>query len=472
MKRNRNTIWRRLLLMLLTVTMLSVTPSIAANAVNENGAIARGIDVSMHNGHINWGQVAASGVQFTFIKVGSTNSGVDPNFAYNITNASAAGLGTGVYLYSYATTPEQAAHEANLVLQWIDGYTVNYPVVYDIENQVQKNLSQQEQLALVNAFCSVIDAAGYYPMVYSYKNWFVQKMPTVGWDKWVAQYNSSCDYNNNVCFWQHTSSGSVSGISGRVDLNYQYKDYSSLIIPEGFLDRNGATRFYSNWRMQRGWVHYNETKYYLDGAGNLVRGWYGDESGTYYLTPGDGQIARGQCQVEGADYYFTAEGVKTAGWVTIEDRKYYYEPSNNGIMKRDWYSDEKGNYYFLDRTDGHMITGAVVIDKNQYYFSPEGIRMTGMVAREDGTYYYEPATGQMMFGWLSLGENTYFADAQGHIVTGAYVIDKQTYYFGADGILLRNQAVELEGVPYVTNEAGVLMPVEVPAEVPSEVPAV
>lgn len=502
--------------------LLCLLPVQSVQAVTANGAISQGIDVSKHNGAVNWAQVAAAGMKFTFIKVGSTNSGIDPQFAANITGAQAAGIKTGVYLYSYATTPEQAVNEANLVLQWISPYTVNYPVVFDIEDQCHKNLSDQQLIDIINAFCSVIDAAGYYPMVYSYKNMFATKLSTVGWDKWVAQYNSSCDYNNNVCFWQYSSHGSVSGLGSRVDVNYQYKDYSQLIIPEGFINYKGNVRFYQNWRMQRGWIAYNDTRYYLDGAGNLVRGWFTDAAGTYYLSPADGSIAKGQCPVDGADYYFTGDGLKTAGWVVLNDMKYFYEPANNGIMKRGWLSDDKGNFYFFDMKDGHMltggqviegaeylfnadgirltgwvtlengtfyydtatgakvrgfiddakgrhylspddghvVTGAAVIDKKNYFFSPEGIMMTGMVAREDGTYYYDPATGQMVTGWFAAADKTYYADAQGHVVIGVYEIAKQSYYFDATGALLRNGAIEIEGISYTTTPEGVMVQVE------------
>lgn len=414
-------LFRRCCATLLTITMLGMIPAGKAHAVNANGAIARGIDVSMHNGTINWGQVANAGIQFTFIKVGSTKSGVDPQFAANITGAQAAGLKTGIYLYSYATTPEQAAEEARLVLEWINPYTVNYPIVYDIEDKCHKNLSDQQMIDIINAFCIAIDEAGYYPMVYSYKNMFLGKLSIAGWDKWVAQYADSCEYNNNVCFWQYSSHGSVSGVSGRVDVNYQYKDYSSLIIPEGFVEHNGSVRFYRNWRMQKGWNEYNGTKYYLDGAGNLVRGWFTDASGNYYLTPADGSIARGQYQVDGADLYFTAEGVQTTGWVTIGEAKYFYDPANNGIMKREWYSDAQGMRYYFDPGDGHMAAG-----------------------------------------WFSAADQTYYADGEGHIVTGICEIDGQPYYFDASGALVRGQALELNGTAYQTTAEGVL--VETPSE--------
>lgn len=510
---------KRVIAAILSAAVLWTMPAVTADAVNANGAIARGVDVSKHNGAINWGQVAGAGMNFTFIKVGSTNSGIDPNFASNITNAQAAGLKTGVYLYSYATTPEAAANEANLVLQWIDGYTVNYPVVFDIEDKCHKNLSSQQLIDIVNAFCTVIDAAGYYPMVYSNKNMFAGKLSIVGWDKWVAQYNDTCEYNNNVCFWQYTGSGKVNGFSGKVDINYQYKDFSNLIIPEGFLQRNGQTRFYRNWRMQRGWVDYNETRYYLDGAGNMVRGWYADPAGTYYLSPADGSIARGQCQIDGGDYYFDAQGIKRNGWVTLGEQKFYYEPANNGMMKREWFSDETGSVYFFDRADGHMlvggqvidgaeflfnhegkrqtgwvtlpegifyydpatgakvrgfmddakgrhylakedghmVTGAVAIENKEYCFNAEGVMMTGMTAREDGTFYYDPATGQMLRGFITLEDKTYYAEEAGHIVTGVYTIQKQPYYFDETGVLMRNYEVTLDGIHYTTTPEGILV---------------
>ena len=468
MKNRLYQICKKGMALLMTAAILAMLPNASVSAaVTANGAIAQGVDVSKHNGAVNWNQVAAAGMKFTFIKVGSTKSGVDPQFAANITGAQAAGLKTGVYLYSYATTPEQAREEANLVLQWIDGYTVNYPVVFDIEDRCHKGLSNQQLIDLVNAFCTTIDEAGYYPMVYSYKNFFDGKLGICGWDRWVAQYNSSCEHNNNVCFWQYSSSGKVNGFGGRVDVNYQYKDYSNLIIPEGFIEHNGNVRFYRNWRMQKGWVDFNDTRYYLDGAGNLVRGWYTEGDKTYYLTPQDGSIARGQCNVDGADYYFTAEGVKTTGWVTLDNQKYFYEPANNGIMKREWLSDEKGNFYFFDRTDGHMYIGAQVIDGAEFLFNAEGVRQHGFVTTETGKCYYAPETGAKVIGFFDADNKTYYAQADGNVVTGAVEINKNMYYFDETVALVRNQAVVLEDVAYHTTADGILIPDPIEEVVPA-----
>ncbi len=375
---------------------------LTVQAALARGAIAQGVDVSKYNGSIDWKQAAAAGMKFALIKAGSTKSGIDPCFDTNIRNAQEAGMKTGVYIYSYATTPEEAVEEATLLLQWIAPYTVNFPVVFDLEDRCHKNLSTEQLIAIINSFCMTIDAAGYYPMVYSYKNLFDDKISICGWDRWVAHYNESCGTTNNVCIWQYTSKGKVPGFAGNVDLNYQYKDYSKIIIREGFaLRADGNIRFYRDFRMQTGWVDYNNCRYFLDEAGNLVR---------------------------------------------------------------NWYSDASGNYYFFDRTDGHMLTGPQMIDDKHYFFSPEGIRMSGIIAREDGSYYYDPLTGQLMTGWFIWEEETYFSDASGRIVTGIYVIDGLQYYFDINGKLIRNRTFEIEGVTYQTTPEGILTAVAVTLE--------
>jgi len=129
-------------------------------------AAVLGIDVSKFQGGINWGAVPSSGVSYVFIKAGSVKSGVDPCFAANLAGAQAAGLRTGAYIYSYATSVQGAVNEANLMLQWIAPYTITFPVVYDIEDKLQKNIDANTITAMCNAFCDVMYGAGYYPMIY------------------------------------------------------------------------------------------------------------------------------------------------------------------------------------------------------------------------------------------------------------------------------------------------------------------
>lgn len=415
---------------LMLVGVLAMTPVSHVRAANAGNAIAKGIDVSKHNGAINWGSVASSGISFAFIKAGSTNSGMDPYFDANMRGAQNAGLKVGVYIYSYATTVEQARAEANMLIGWLENYTVSFPVVYDIEDTCHKGLSQGQIQALVDAFCSTVSAAGYYPMVYSSKNWFNQRIGNVGYDKWVAQYADNLEYSG-ASFWQSSSHGSVAGVGTRVDIDYQFKDFSSLIISDGFLDRNGQTMFFAGYKMQRGWVNYNETRYYLDENGYLQRNcWFSDASGTYYLTA-DGSVTRGQAAVEGQNYYFDGNGARQTGWIVLENGKFYYAP-DTGIMQHGWFSDASGTYYLTE--SGDVARGQVGVEGQNYYFDGNGVRQTGWIALENGKFYYAPDSGAMQHGWFSDASGTYYLTESGDVARGAAALEGQNYYFDGNGV--------------------------------------
>ena len=116
------------------VTGTQVIQGVQYNFGSDGALVVKGtgIDVSKYQGAIDWGAVARSGIKFAFIRVGSTYSGIDPTFDYNMRSAQANGIKTGVYIYSYATNAEQAAMEAVLVTQWLAAYQVQMPVVFDI----------------------------------------------------------------------------------------------------------------------------------------------------------------------------------------------------------------------------------------------------------------------------------------------------------------------------------------------------
>ena len=357
--------------------MLAFAPGLRVEAVGAGSSIARGIDVSKHNLGIDWSQVPSSGVSFVFVKAGSTNSGVDPYFDVNMRGANSAGLRTGVYLYSYATNVEEAKNEANQLIQWIGNYTVSYPVVYDVEAPCHKNMSQAQLQEMINAFCSIVEANGYYPVVYSSRNMFRDKIGNIGYDKWVAQYADALEYDGGAAFWQHTSHGSVAGIPTRVDMNYQFKDYSSIIVADGFAARGDQTVFYAGYRMQRnGWVNWQDNKYHLDESGFVQKGcWFEDETGRYFLATEDGHALCDAVTIEGQDYYFDANGVMQRGLVTRSDGNVcYYDPAT-GAMQRNV---------------------AMTVEGQDYYFDANGVMQRGLVTRPDGNVcYYDPATGAM-----------------------------------------------------------------------------
>lgn len=404
-------IWKKFAALALAGIM-ALTPTNYAYAANAGNAIAKGIDVSKHNGAIDWGSVAAAGYSFAFIKVGSTYSGVDPFFDYNIKGAQNAGLKVGVYLYSYATTVEQAQNEANLVIAWLNNYTVTFPVVFDIEDSCHKGMAPDQLQALINTFCMTVASAGYYPMVYSSKNWFNQRIGTVAFDTWVAQYADNLEYSG-ASFWQSSSSGVVPGVSSKVDIDYQFKDFSKLIVSDGFVDRFGQTMFFSGYKMQRGWLNYNDTRYYLGANGFLQRNcWFADGSGTYFLSA-DGSVSRGQTAILGQNYYFDINGVMQTGWVDLPGiGRFYYSPLS-GAMIQGWFADATGTYY-LSTKDGHMLVGDVTISGNDYYFGTDGVMQTGLVTKPDGNMYFYDATGVLVKNQQTLaGDIIYVSDKKG-----------------------------------------------------------
>lgn len=326
--------WTKKVTALCMVMILAFVPYRHVQAVGAGSSIARGIDVSKHNLAIDWSQVPSSGVSFVFVKAGSTNSGIDPYFDANMRGANAAGLKTGVYLYSYATNAEQAQNEANLLIQWMSNYTVNYPVVYDVEDACHKNMSQAQLQEIINTFCSTIEANGYYPVVYSNKNMFVNKIGDVKYDKWVAQYADALEYNG-AAFWQNTSHGSVAGIPTRVDMNYQFKDYSSIIVADGFASRGEQKVFYANYRMQRScWVSWEDRKYHLDENGFVQKGcWFEDETGRYFLATKDGHALREDVTIQGVEYFFDENAVMQTGLVARPDGNTYYYDVSGALQK-------------------------------------------------------------------------------------------------------------------------------------------
>ena len=369
--KKRLSILKKLTAALLAATMIIMMPGVESKAVTSSGAIAKGIDVSKYQGTVNWSQVAASGVKFAFIKIGSTYSGLDPMFAYNMQQAQANGIKTGVYIYSYATNVEQATAEAALVIQWLSAYQVQMPVVFDIEDSVHKGLSAADVNAIINTFCILVDAAGYYPMVYSYKTFFNSKIGATPWDKWVAQFADSCDYGGSVAIWQNSSKATISGISGYVDTDYLYKDYSNLIIKEGFVAHNGSTRFYQDWKMKTGWVSYQGGRYLFDQYGYIVKGWYVDsDAKMYYLSTDDGKAAVGPTKIDGSTFYFDANGAAQYGFVDYGQGMKYFDPTLNGAMATSWFA--YNGQMFCAGSDGTVLTGYQTINKVPYYFEENG----------------------------------------------------------------------------------------------------
>ena len=217
--------------------------------VNSNGqvipgAIAKGIDVSEWNGEIDWERVKADGISFAILRVGYSTY-EDASFEYNASECERLGIPYGVYVYSYARTADQAAKEAEAVIRYLAGHTLDYPVYTDIEDtNAQGSLKPADFAAMATAFCTRIEQAGYEPGVYSMLSWWETNFTSSvfdSWSKWIAQIYSECQYEGSFRIWQCCWTGRVAGISTDVDLNFEFGD-----APVAGLPMNAAEGNYSH----------------------------------------------------------------------------------------------------------------------------------------------------------------------------------------------------------------------------------
>ena len=201
-----------------------------------NGSGTLGIDVSKHNGSIDWNAVKNSGVSYAIIRCGyrGYSTGVlveDPKFASNIKGAKAAGLKVGVYVYSQAVNEVEAVEEASMALNLVKGYGLEYPIFIDVEASGGRGdgIGSSARTAVCQAFCQTVKNSGYSAGVYSNKNWLSEQINTsslTGYKIWLAQYAAAPTYSaTRHDMWQYSSKGKVSGISGNVDMNISYLNY-------------------------------------------------------------------------------------------------------------------------------------------------------------------------------------------------------------------------------------------------------
>jgi len=190
----------------------------------ENEGQSVGIDVSYHNGTINWGAVRDSGIEFAMIRVGYRGNSIgviteDVQFKRNISEAIKHGIKVGIYFYSTAISEQEALEEAAWVVSVIKTYAITYPVVYDFEDFGRYRCGGVDGAVATRnavAFLDYVANAGYTPMMYACKNDINTRFSKSALSKykfWLAHYTSRTDYAGSYHMWQYTSSGSVPGIA-------------------------------------------------------------------------------------------------------------------------------------------------------------------------------------------------------------------------------------------------------------------
>lgn len=215
--------------------------------------IQHGIDVSYHNGNLDWSVIKSAGVDFAILRAAYRGYGdegtlvKDSKFAEYIRGAQSYGIPVGAYIYSQAVTTKEAVQEANYILNIVKNYSLDLPIVFDYEFSpssegrtnlawAEGELNKTKMTNITLAFCNTIKSAGYDVMVYANKT-FLNKnidhevIEDAGYEIWLAHYTKSTDYTGDYRIWQYTSTGRIPGIADKVfDCNFMYSgDISSSV---------------------------------------------------------------------------------------------------------------------------------------------------------------------------------------------------------------------------------------------------
>ena len=471
-----------------------------------DGVTAQGIDVSEHQGRIDWDAVKASGIDFAILRVGfgapSFGGRVDYQFNRNISECERLGIPYGVYVYSYAFDNQQAADEASMVIDCLSGHNPRLPVYYDLEDKTIIADGRQSGIASrAQTFCNKISSAGYKPGIYANLNWFNNILTdpvfkSGSWDHWIAQYNSQCHYTASYSFWQYTSRGKVSGISGNVDMNYAYVDISLYywqlkegtwyyatsdgkaytgwlrqggawywldpdaggVMATGLYECNGSMYWFNaSGAMATGWVLDGGTWYYATGSGALASGWLNLNGAWYWLDPSTHAMATGVQTIGSCEYIFNSTGKMMANCWSNGDGSWMYHSSSSGAIdlkgimtdsgiqlidddgnaRTGWIESQGARYYCS--ASGVILTGWQQIAGSWYYFNPDGRMATGWLNDGSNWYWLDSASGAMKTGWLSLGGTWYYLDAArggAMLSNGWYWIGSTDYKFSSSGAMV------------------------------------
>ncbi|MCI8366278.1 MAG: hypothetical protein HFJ66_01565 [Eggerthellaceae bacterium] len=478
------------------------------------GSKAVGIDVSEHQGVIDWAKVKADGIKFAIIRLGygsDYESQDDKYFVRNVQGARANGIHIGVYLYSYATATTgktgSAQSEANHVLRVLEKAGLSpsslaLPVYYDIEDERQENLSATQFGSIAETFCNAVSAKGYKVGIYSSASWWKDKFTSpkfsnANWGKWVAEWGNHT--KPNVSFssdlWQFTDRGTVNGISGSVDVNFSFNEVGlkNCWVKEGgktyYYGSNGRPVTYSQWIdgnlyyfngsgvMQTGWITWNAdgTKSYFDTSGKALKGLQKIGSATYYFNPTTCRTQRWSVWIGSDLYYFGSDFKMQTGWVTwnADKTKSYF--GSNGKALKGLQKIGNATYYFNKSTcrtqrwsvwegsdlyyfggDYKMVTGWVTwnADGTKSYFGSNGKALKGLQKIGSATYYFNPSNCRTQRWSIWIGSDLYYFGGDYKMVTGwiTWNADKSKSYFGPDGKALKGFN-KIGGYTYYFNPA-------------------
>lgn len=282
-----------------------------------------GIDVSRHQGDINWGHVDAD---FAIIRAGYGRevSQKDEQFENNYAGCKSNKIPVGCYWYSYALDVEDAKREAKACIEVIKGKTFEYPIYFDVEESSQAKLPKTQMSAIVKAFCDELEKAGYWVGIYSYASFLKEHLSVDVLNRyavWVAHTGVNApNYDKQYGMWQYSHTSRVNGINGDVDKNKCYVDYPTKIKEAGL---NGFKKSSKPQVANKKKSYAKGTKVNLKNtviyASASDKSGSGTLSGTYYLY--DGECINGRYRITNAKSSVGKSpiGNYVTGWIKKSD---------------------------------------------------------------------------------------------------------------------------------------------------------
>ena len=397
---------------------------------NDPKAICKGIDVSYHNGTIDWKKVKQSEVEYAIIRCGyGTNdkNQDDKKWEENVKGCIDNNIPYGVYLYSYADTVEKASSEADHAIRLLQGKKFKYPVYYDLEEEaIRKKLSKTEIANIAKTFCNKLSAKGYTVGIYANKDWFTNYLIDScfnNWTKWVAQYNTVCNYQGKYDMWQCSSTGRVPGISGNVDLNYSYSPFenshgggntnnggTTTKYPDGLNEIEGELYYFKNNRI--------DTSY--SGLAQYGNEWYYIENGKVnWNYTGLAQHGIEWFYIENGKLNWNHSGIVEYNnqWFYVEKGRLNWNYTGLGQSGNDWYYIvkgrvnwgytglvQRGNEWFYIENGKLNWNHSGIVEYNKQWFYVERGRLnwnyTGLGQSGNDWYYIE--RGRVNWGYTGL----------------------------------------------------------------------
>ena len=407
---------------------------------NDPKAICKGIDVSYHNGTIDWKRVKQSEVEYAIIRCGygsNDKNQDDKKWEENVKGCIDNNIPYGVYLYSYADTVEKASSEADHAIRLLQGKKLKYPVYYDLEeDKLRDKISKQTIADIAQTFCDKLSAKGYTVGIYANKDWFTNYLTDSrfnNWTKWVAQYNTVCNYKGKYDMWQCSSTGRVPGISGNVDLNYSYSPFENS-YGGGNTNNGGTTNKYSDGLNEiEGELYYFKNNRIDTSYSGLAQ--YGNE--WYYIENGK------------VNWNYTGLAQRGIEWFYIEKGKLNWNHSGIVEYNNQWFYVERGrlnwNYTGLGQSGNdwyYIVRGRVnwgytgLVQKGNEWFYVKGGKLdwsyTGLVQK--GNEWFFVRNGRLDWGYTGLACNGeyYFYVKNGRLdwnYSGYAQIDGQGEYY-------------------------------------------